>query len=151
MRLVTFIGPVGVAILAGCGHGAGRDAKPLTPRARGDSEMIDVSSMMATVRGANSATPPCPVNAHAEASMVLQGVSGPVQYRWERSDGTNGPLAQLNAPPAPAAGKPALVNLQPDNWTDNQRGVQLTIDEIIHVTYPFDFRSAPVTLNIKCY
>ena len=137
-------------LCCGCSDHRPGATTPLVPRARQDSEMIDISSTVATVRGADSARPTCPIYPHVEATMVFQGVTGTVQYRWERSDGTAGPLTQLVVGPAPA-GRNGSAALSPDDWKDDQHGVQLTIDEYVHVTYPFEFRSAPVTLNAKCF
>ena len=150
MRVVNVVGTAAVALLAGCSRRSGDDVKPLAPRARQADEMIDISSTTATVHGVQGLRPRCPVNPHAEARMVVRAVTGIVQYRWERSDGTAGPLTQFIVKPSTANGI-SVVALRPDDWTDNQRGIQLTIDEHVHVTYPFDFHSAPVTLNVMCY
>jgi hypothetical protein len=120
------------------------------PRARQADEIIDISSIAATVHGNHGLRPPCPVYPHAEGRMVVGKVAGSVQYRWERSDGTAGPLTEVSVKPSTAGGN-SVVTLRPDDWKDDQRGIQLTIDEHVHVTYPFNFHSAPVTLYAKCY
>lgn len=150
MRVVKVVGAAVVGVLGACGIRSGHDVKPLIPRARQADEMIDVSSITATVRRSNGLRPPCPVYPHAEARMVVRGVAGTVQYRWERSDGTAGPLAQFTIKPSGTGGT-SVETLRPDDWKDDQRAIQLTIDIHVHVTYPFDFHSAPVTLNVKCY
>ena len=150
MRVANVVGTAVVAFLAACSRRPGGDVKPLVPRAARADEMIDISSSSATVNGVDGLRPRCPVYPHAEARMVVRGVTGIVQYRWERSDGTAGPLSQFVITPPTANGN-SVETLRPDDWKDEQRGVQLTIDEHVHVTYPFDFHSAPVTLSIKCY
>ena len=150
VRVANVVGTAVVAFLAACGRGSGNDVKPLAPRAKQADEMIDIFSTTATVRGVQGLRPRCPVNPHAEARMVVRGVAGVVQYRWERSDGTAGPLTQFIVKPSTANGI-SVEALRPDDWTDNQRGRQLTIAEHVHVTFPFDFHSAPVTLNVMCY
>lgn len=150
MRVVNVVGTAVVAVLTACGDRAGHGVKPLIPRARQADEVIDISSMTATVRGLTSLRPPCPVYPHAEARMVVRGVTGTVQYRWERSDGTAGPLAQFSVKP-PISNGTSVETVRPDDWKDDKRRIQLTVDERVHVTYPFDFHSAPVTLNVICY
>jgi hypothetical protein len=132
-----------------CNQRAPRTAAPLAPRAQHPGESVDISAMSATVRNADSTRPHCPVYPHAEASLTVSGVNGLIQYRWERSDSTMGPLYQVTADSAKT--KPGAMALQPDDWTDNRPGVQLTVEEYVHVLYPFDVRSAPVSINAKCY
>ncbi|HEY4099799.1 MAG TPA: hypothetical protein VGM20_02860 [Gemmatimonadales bacterium] len=150
MRLVNVAAPIGMVMALGCSNTPTRDAKPLTPRPRRDGEVLDVSNMMATVRNATSARPNCPVNPHVEASLVVQGISGTIQYHWERSDSTSGPLRQLVVDSA-AAAKMQHLALTPDDWTDTKSGVQLRLQETVHVTYPFDFRSPSININATCY
>jgi len=150
VRVVKVVGAAVVAVLGACGDRSGHDVKPLVPRARQDNEVIAISSINATVHGADSLRPPCPVYPHAEGRMVVRGVAGTIQYRWERSDGTAGPLTEIRVKASSSSGDTG-VTLRPDDWKDDKRGVQLNIDERVHVTYPFDVHSAPVTLNVMCY
>src|SRR5690242_16845172 len=112
--------------------------------------MIDVSSLSGAVLGADDPHPKCPVHPHAEGSVAARGVTGVIQYRWERGDSTQGALRELTLPPAGADGI-ARAKLAPDDWDDTVRGVQRDVNEQVHITYPFEAHSAPITISVKCY
>lgn len=150
MRVVNVVGTAVVALLAGCSRRSEQDVKPLAPRAQQADEMIDVSSMSASVLGVKDPQPACPVYPHAEGSLAARGVAGVIQYRWERGDSTQGPLRALTLPPAGADGI-ARAKLAPDDWADTLRGVQREVSEQVHITYPFAVHSAPITIQAKCY
>jgi hypothetical protein len=150
VRLVNVAAPIGLMMALGCSNSSPRDAKPLTPRAQRDGEMIDVSGMMATVRGADAPRPQCPVHPHFEASFTVQGIRGPVEYRWERSDSTTGPLNRVVIDSA-SAGTQQHFPVKPDDWADTRSAIQLHVDETVHVTYPFEFRSAAISIDAMCF
>ncbi len=149
MRPALLIESSAVLLALACHGRAGTPGgvKPLAPRERQPGQTIDVSSLSATVRNADSLYPKCPVRPHAEANLVARGVTGVVQYRWERSDSSHSPLRQIELP----ADSVARVALEPDDWADTLRGVQLSLSEQVHITYPFNVRSAPVDIKAKCY
>lgn len=151
MRPVILLESSAVLLMLGC-HGQQVNpggVKPLAAIPSQPGQTIAISSISATVRHADSTYPKCPVRPHAEASIAARGVTGAVQYRWERSDSTRGPLRQLRL--SMTTDSVARATLQPDDWSDTTRGIQLTVSEQVHITYPFDLRSAPIEIKAKCF
>ncbi|MGH7524287.1 MAG: hypothetical protein ACREK8_08280 [Gemmatimonadales bacterium] len=138
------------AATVGCNSSSGSGVKPLAPIEPQSGQMINVSSVTATVLGVRGLQPACPLRPHAEGALAVRGVSGVIQYRWERGDSTYGPLQELTVPP-PGPDSIARARLAPDEWADTVRGVQREVTEQVHVSYPFTSRSAPVMIEVKCY
>lgn len=139
-----------VAAALGCQRPAESDVKPLAPVAPGDGQMIDVSEISGSVLGVNDAHTKCPVRPHVEAAIVARGVTGVIQYRWERSGSTPGPLLQLTLPPAGADGL-ARAKLVPDEWRDTTRGTPVSVTDQVNISYPFAVSSPPATVTATCF
>ena len=143
MRLARMVTPSAMAAVAACG-GSPKPAG-LDPAA-----MLDFKMLTGNVKNVTDAKPICPVIPHFEAELLVSHLSGKLTYQWERSTGKSSETRSVDIPAAAATG-PASITLPADEWLQNDRGVQLTPSDKVHVLTPIDRTSQPMVLSAICY
>ena len=147
MRLSRLATPSLVALAAACGKAPAKDAAvaPTDSLANVDFKMIT-----ATVKNVDKPKPTCPVIPHFEATLTVSHLSGELTYRWERSTGKNSDTKTITIPGGAAKGTVDLV-IDPDEWLQTDRGVQLNPSDKVHVLSPIDRVSQPMAAPAICF
>ena len=134
--LVALIATV-IPLLGGCSH------RPSSPSAPGvPVGTIRVHDLSSSVR----ATTGCPSTVRFSGTVTVSG-AGTVAYRWDLSDGTQGPAQKLQFDVDYGPNVRLTVGVQDYSMTVARSG---TYSATLHVLSPVDASSTPATCTVTC-